>query len=60
MLKLFALRTSHVPQYFGRLRRGNEPESMGHDQFGVKVLCEESSIPAGRPNTGGEISGKYD
>ena len=32
---------------------------MDHDQFGVKVLCEESRIPAGRTNTGGKISGKY-
>jgi hypothetical protein len=59
MLKVFPLHTSHVPQYFGLLRRGQGREGMDHDQFDVKVLCEQSSIPARATNTRGKISGKY-
>ena len=59
MLELLPLRTTHVPEYFGLLRRVQKRKGMHHDQFGVKVLCELSGIPAGGTNTGGKISGEY-
>jgi len=59
MLKLFPLRTMHTAENLGLRRRVHERKSMHHDQFGVKVLCELSGIPAGSANTGGKISGKY-